>query len=80
MIEGTDGVYYLQAGAILIPGSSLSVSCSPLRFSPTTVVVSDMQTQARGVSKTKPAFHSTQFTRLVMYRTVSIFFFFTRSS
>lgn len=23
MIEGTDGQYYLQAGAILIPGSSL---------------------------------------------------------
>ena len=26
MIEGTDGRYYLQAGAILLPGPSLPIS------------------------------------------------------
>jgi hypothetical protein len=44
MIEGTDGLYYLQAGAILIPGPSLRFSSFPsLRFSSFTFLVSDMR-------------------------------------
>jgi hypothetical protein len=43
MIEGTDGQYYLQAGAILLPGSSLPV-CFLLLLLFYQYLVSDMQT------------------------------------
>lgn len=69
MIEGTDGQYYLQAGAILLPGSYLPFLTVP---SITFLIVSDVRMQASGVSKTKLAFHWTQFTRPAMYRNVCI--------
>ena len=50
MIEGRDGQYYLQAGAVLLAGPSLPFpACRPL---------SPEISQARGASKTKPASHS----------------------
>ena len=44
MIEGTDGQYYLQAGAILIPGPSLPVCLLFLLLLFYHYLVSDMQT------------------------------------
>lgn len=60
--------------------SKLAPSFSPVRLFPFLpsflryLVVSDMQLQAFGVSKTKPAFRSTRFTPQATYRTVCIFF------
>ena len=73
MIEGTDGQYYLQAGAILLPGPSLPILVVPSFYY--FLVVSDMRTQVSGVSKTKLAFRWTQSIRPATYRTVRIFLF-----
>jgi hypothetical protein len=68
MIEGTDGQYYLQAGAILLPGPSLPFLAVPSFYY--FFIVSDTRTQASGVSKTKLAFRWTQSIRPATYRTV----------
>ena len=74
MIEGTDGQYYLQAGAILLPGPSLSCGSFSLTSFYYFLAVCDTRTQASGVSKTKLAFHWTQSTHPATYQTVCVLF------
>lgn len=73
VIEGTDGQYYLQAGAILLPGPYLSFFNALLSDSFYHNLFFDIRMQARGVSKTKRAFRSTQFTRPATYHNVCAF-------